>query len=141
MPSPADRQGTALLTGPSCFVAPPETKPTGVPTKSFSPRCEDFLKPNSPINDPDQTTRFGRHGIHHQFVLPPVLQVKLDWNAPPVWLPLKRHGESEADCRAVYFRGLTGRNRDLGDNGIAASKFGARQASLCGSAVRERHHG
>jgi hypothetical protein len=52
-----------------------------VPTKHSSQAgeailsgCEDVLKRRPAIKDLGQTMRFGHVGIHHQLVLPPVLQ-------------------------------------------------------------------
>jgi hypothetical protein len=56
------------------------------------PGHEAGLKPESSSVGFDQTMRFGRDGIYHQLVLPPVLQGKPGWNAPPGWLPLTSWG-------------------------------------------------
>jgi hypothetical protein len=42
---------------------------------------EDILKRRPAIKDLDQTMRFGHVGIHHQLVLPPVLQKLLERHA------------------------------------------------------------
>jgi hypothetical protein len=93
-----------------CVRIPLAVELNRVPTKHSSQAgeailsgCEDVLKRRPAIKDLGQTMRFGHVGIHHQLVLPPVLQKLFDRHAVerPDQGPVMCGTKARAPCLGV----------------------------------------